>query len=148
MQAILSVYLFNLQKCDLTPTKKLTYFWVTIDLTNKTKSFVTKVTKEFIKERKYNLTKRYKQRLAELLNFEITILKLPTQMIHLAYFHHRKLYKFVDFIHPRAMSYQAFVNDLPIYTDATHKQIGIISPYDTRLAALKSKQHILENEYL
>ena len=46
------------------------------------------------------------------------------------------------------MSYQTFVNDLPIYTDATPTQIGIISPYDTRLAAFNSIQPILENESL
>ena len=98
-----SSYLFNLSKCDLKPTRKLTYLGVTIDLDNKTlnltKNFVSKVTKEFIKVRKYNLTKRYKQRLAGLLNFSIPILRLPIQMIHLAYFHHCKLYKYVNFMH-------------------------------------------------
>ena len=46
------------------------------------------------------------------------------------------------------MSYQTFVNELPMYTDATPKQIGVISPYDTRLAVFKSIQPILENDFL
>ena len=46
------------------------------------------------------------------------------------------------------MSYQTFTNELPIYTDATPKQIGLISPYDSRLACFKSNQPILENEFL
>lgn len=45
------------------------------------------------------------------------------------------------------MSYQTFVNDMPIYTDATPNQIGIISPYDQKMSILTS-QPILENEYL
>ena len=69
-------------------------------------------------------------------------------MIHLAYFHRRKLYKYVNFVNSCAMSYRTFINELPIYTDATPKQIGIISPYDTRLAVFKFKQPILENEFL
>lgn len=81
-----SSFLFNLEKCDLQPTKCLTYLGVKIDLTQKTltltKNFVIKITKEFIKIRKYNLTLRYKQRIAGLLNFAIPILRLPVQMIH------------------------------------------------------------------
>ena len=147
-----SSFLFNLSKCDLNPTKCLTYLGVKVDLTQKTlaltKNFVIKITKEFIKIRKYNLILRYKQRIAGLLNFAIPIIRLPIQMIHLAYYHHRKLYKFINFIHFYPMSYQTFVNDMPIYTDATPNQIGLISPYDNKISVLTSKQPILENEYL
>ena len=147
-----SSFLFNLHKCDLVPTKCLTYLGVKVDLTQKTlaltKNFVIKITKEFIKIRKYNLTLRYKQRIAGLLNFAIPILRLPIQMIHLAYGHHRKLYKFINFIHFYPMSYQTFINDMPIYTAATPSQIGIISPYDGKLSILTSQQPILENEFL
>ena len=45
------------------------------------------------------------------------------------------------------MSYQTFVNGLPLYTDATPNQIGIVAP-DARLAVLKTTQPILENELI
>lgn len=60
-----------------------------------TKKFVTKILKELIKKRKYNFTLLYKQRIAGLLNFPATILKLPTQIVDIVFFHHQKLYKFI-----------------------------------------------------
>ena len=115
---------------------------------NLTKKFVQKITKELIKIRKYNITTRYKQRIARLLNFAVLILKLPTQIVNLAFHHHQKLYKYVNFIHNYQMSYCTFVNTLPVYTDATPNQIGILAPYENRLDLFNSNNKILENEYL
>ena len=147
-----SSFLFNLDKCVLTPTKIISYLGVNINLITETFSlsstFVQKVTKEIIKVKKYYITKRYKQRLAGLLNFAIPILRLPFQFVHLALKHHRKLYKFVNFIHPYEMSYKTFVNNVPIYTDATPSQIGVLSPYDNLLSVFKCNLPILEAEYL
>ena len=72
-----SSFLFNEDKCELIPSRVLTYLGVVIDLDrqmlNLTKKFVGKVVKELIKIRKYNITYRYKQRIAGLLNFEAPI---------------------------------------------------------------------------
>ena len=65
-----------------------------------TKKIVHKLVNELIYVKNQYLTLRYKQRLAGLLNFAAPILHLPTQIVNLAFFHHRKLYKFVNFIHP------------------------------------------------
>ena len=147
-----SSFLFNEEKCELTPTRKLTYLGVVINLEvqrlNLTKKFVTKVVKELIKIKKYNITIRYKQRIAGLLNFAAPILKLPTQIVNLAFFHHQKLYKFVNFIHAYEMSYCSFVNTLPLYPDATPTQIGVLVPYESKLALFRSVNNILENEFL
>ena len=80
---------------------------------------------------KFRITKLYKQRLAGLLNFAIPILRLPFQFVHLAFHHHNKLYKFINFVHP----YETFINSPPIYIDATPLEIGIISSYENKLLA-------------
>ena len=90
----------------------------------------------------------YKQRIAGLLNFAAPIVHLPTQVVNLAFFHHRKLYKFINYIHPYFMSYKYYVNTLPVYSDATPTQIGILAPYEQKLEIFKSNNKILENEYL
>ena len=100
---------------------------------------MTKITKELIKIRKYNLTKSHKQRIAGLLNFWIPILRLPYQSIQLVYHHYRKLLKYVNFIYYFPMYYQQFLNDLPVYKDTTAKENGIIGVIG---------KPILENEYL
>ena len=110
-----------------------------------TKKFVHKLVKELIYAKNHYSTLRYKQRIAGLLNFAAPILHLPTQIVNLAFFHHRKFYKFVNFIHPYFMSYKTFVSTLPIYSDATPNQIGILAPYEQRLEIFKSN-NILENE--
>ena len=69
--------------------------------------------------------------IAGLLSFTIPILYFPYHMIHLSYWHHRKIYKYINFIYPYCMGYQTFINDLILYTDSTPNQIGIILPYDT-----------------
>ena len=46
------------------------------------------------------------------------------------------------------MSYCTFVNTLPIYTDATPNQVGVLAPYENRVDLFKSDNKILENEYL
>ena len=108
-----SSFLFNLPKCDLVPTWIIAYLGVKIDLNRETfaltKNFVSKVVREMIRVRKFRIPKRYKQRLAGLLNFAIPILRLPFQFVHLAFHHHNKLYKFVNFVHPYDMSYKTFV---------------------------------------
>ena len=146
-----SSFMFNLSKCELTPTKVITYLGVTVDLVketfNLTKRFVSKVTQELIKIKKYRITTRYKQRIAGLHNFAIPILRLPFQFIHLAFHHHRKLYKFVNFIHFYPMSYKTFINQPPIYTVATPFQIGILSPYNNKIGFFKCNLPILEAEY-
>ena len=146
-----SSFLFNEEKCELTPTRVLTYLGVVIDLENQrlnlTKKFVKKITKELIKIRKYNITTQYKQRIAGLLNFAAPILKLPTQIVNLAFHYHQKLYKYVNFIHHYQMSHCTFVNTLPVYTDAAPDQIGVLAPYENKLDLFKSK-NILENEFL
>ena len=146
-----SPFLFNLAKCELTSTRVITYLGVTVDLIretfNLTKNFVRKVTLELIKIKKYRITTRYKQRVAGLLNFAIPILRLPFQFIHLAFHHHRKLYKFANFIHFYPMSYKTFINQLPVYTDATPSQIGILSPYNNQISFFKCNLPILEAEY-
>ena len=100
--------LFNLAKCDLLSTRIITYLWVKIDLDRETfaltRNFVSKVVRELIWVRKFKITKRYKQRLVGLLNFAIPIVLLPFQFVHLAFNHHNKLYKFVNFIHLYDMS--------------------------------------------
>ena len=45
------------------------------------------------------------------------------------------------------MSYQTFINDMPVYTNATPNQTGIISPYNGKLSIVTSQQPILENEF-
>ena len=148
-----SSFLFNLPKCDLVPSRIITYLGVKIDLDHETfaltKNFVSKVVMEMIRVTKFRITKRYKQCLAGLLNFAIPILRLPFQFVHLAFHHHNKLYKFVNFVHPYDMSYKTFVNNPPIYTDAAPLQIGIISPHENKLVAYKiiCNLPILESEY-
>ena len=110
------------------------------------KNFVSQVVKEIIKVKKYFITKRCKQRLAGLLNFAIPILRLPFQFVHLALKHHLKLYKFVNFLHHYDVSYKTFVNHLTIYTDATPKQIGVLSPYNNLMSIFKCDP-ILEAEF-
>ena len=46
------------------------------------------------------------------------------------------------------MSYKTFVSTLPVYSDATPNQIGILAPYEQKLDIFKSNNNILENEYL
>ena len=46
------------------------------------------------------------------------------------------------------MSYCTFVNTLPVHTDAAPDQIGVLSPYENKLDLFKSKNNILENEFL
>lgn len=46
------------------------------------------------------------------------------------------------------MSYKTYVGTLPVYSDATPSQIGILAPYENKLELFKSNQNILENEYL
>lgn len=45
------------------------------------------------------------------------------------------------------MSYKTFVNNVPIYTDATPTQIGVLSPYNNLLSIFKCTLPILEAEY-
>ena len=45
------------------------------------------------------------------------------------------------------MAYKTFVNGLPICTDGTPSQMGIISPYDGKLSIFKCNLPILEPEY-
>lgn len=51
--------------------------------------------------------------------FAAAILKLPTQIVNLAFFHHQKLNKFINFIRHYQMSYCSFINTLPVHTGAT-----------------------------
>lgn len=84
-----SSFLFNQDKCVLNPTRIITHLGVIIDLDKEilalTRKFVLKITKELIKVKNHFLTKRYKQRLAGLINFAVPILQLPTQMVNLAF---------------------------------------------------------------
>ena len=144
--------MFNELKCEQTSSRIITYLWVVIDLDmqtlNLTKKIITKVVKELIKIRKYNITRRYKQRIEGLLIFPAPLLKLPAQIVNLAFFHHQKLYKFVNFIHHYKMSYCSFINTLPVFTDATPHQIGVLAPYEKMLDIFKSENNILENEFI
>ena len=60
-----SSFLFNEEKCVLTPTRLITYLGVVIDLGREvlslTKKFVIKISKKRIKVKNYFLTKRYKK---------------------------------------------------------------------------------------
>ena len=147
-----SAFLFNEEKCVLTPTRLIIYLGVIIDLDREvlslTKKFVVKIRKELIKVKNYFLTKRYKWRLAGLINFAVPSLQLPTQVVNLAFHHHRKLYKYVNFIHCSWMSYKTYVVTLPVYSDATPAQISVVAPYENKLDLFTSQQNILENEYL
>ena len=148
-----SSFLFNMDKCSLIPSRTITYLGINIYLDlgamALTKEFVNKIVKELIHLKNHWLTLRYKQRLAGLLNFAAPILFIyPRKLSNLAFIHHRKPFKFINFIHPYFMSYKTFVNTLPVYSDATPTQIGILAPYEQKFEIFKSKNNILENEYL
>ena len=64
-------------------------------------------------------------------------------MVNLAYHHHRKLYKYVNFIHFK-MSYKTYVGTLLVHSDAAPEQIVIVAPYENKIELFKSK-NILEN---
>lgn len=46
------------------------------------------------------------------------------------------------------MSYCNFVNTLPVYTDASPHQVGVLAPYEAKLDLFRSENTILENEYI
>ena len=69
-------------------------------------------------------------------------------MVNLGFHHHRKLYKFVNFIHCSWMSYKTYVGSLPLYSDATPSHVGILAPYENKLELFKSLHNFLENEYI
>ena len=52
-----------------------------------------------------------------------------------------------SYIHSFVMAYKTFANILPIYTDGTPSQIGILSSYDGKLSMFKCNLPILEPEY-
>ena len=76
-----SNFMFNLKKCDITPTRGLTYLGVTVDHDKEqyslSKRFISQLLGEIEDVHMEIISFKYKQRLVGLINFARSILALP-----------------------------------------------------------------------
>ena len=147
-----SSLLINTSKSTLVPRRKIEYLGIIIDLDLETlaltTTFANKIRKEMNTVRRQRISLRYKQRLGGLINFARPILKLPLQIVQLAFCWPHLLYKFNSLIHDKPIKAVKFITEQSLFVDATPDQIAIVDIANRRAEILKSNQPILENEYI
>ena len=147
-----SDFMFNDAKCILSPTRKLQYLGVNINLDSKsvslTEDFISNLKKEFNLVKSKILTLRYKQRLAGLINFARHILRLPLSLVSMGFYHPDKLTSLASKFHSNEIKFFSSTSLRKVWCDATPQQIGIYSERFNRVCLFKKDGNILENEYL
>ena len=150
-QIMMSDLLVNVSKSNVQPVKKGMYLGVEIDLGRSqfrmTDEFKSKLISEIHSIKHKNITLRYKQRIAGLINFARTIIGFPLEWVRMAFSHPHQLYKIDNIFHSRYIPFYPKVRRDLVHTDATPYQIAIYNITKGKKIIFLRNSNILENEY-